>query len=105
LRLANQDNDTVDTGDGADIAVGGFGNDSISGGAGNDTIFGSEGDDTMAGGTGADRFSFLPGSRNDQINGFSGRAEGDRLDLQGQTFTTAPLPTATSCCCCRAAAR
>ena len=28
------------------------------------------------------------GSGNDQINGFSGSAEGDRLDLQGQTFTT-----------------
>ena len=42
----------------------------------------------MAGGAGADRYVFLVGSGNDQINGFSGSAEGDRLDLQGQTFTT-----------------
>ena len=41
----------------------------------------------MAGGGGADRYMFFAGSGNDQINGFSGGAESDRLDLQGQTFT------------------
>jgi serralysin len=41
----------------------------------------------MAGGTGADRYVFLTGSGNDQVNGFSGGAEGDRLDLQGQSYT------------------
>jgi hypothetical protein len=40
----------------------------------------------MTGGTGADRYVFLPGSGADQVNGF-GFAEGDRIDLQGQTFT------------------
>ena len=71
--LANQDNDTVDTGNGTDIIVGGFGDDSISAGAGNDTLFGSEGNDTLAGGTGADRYVFLPGSGNDLVDGFRGQ--------------------------------
>jgi hypothetical protein len=30
---------------------------------------------------------FATGSGADQVNGFSGGGEGDRLDLQGQTFT------------------
>ena len=74
--LANQDNDTVDVGDGADIIFGGFGDNSILTGSGNDTIWGNEGNDTIAGGAGADRYVFLVGSGNDQINGFSGGAEG-----------------------------
>ena len=41
----------------------------------------------MAGGNGADRYVFLSGSGNDQVGGFN-FADGDRLDLQGQTFTT-----------------
>ena len=47
-------------------------------------LIGSEGNDTLAGGTGADRYVFLPGSGNDLVNGFG---NGDRLDLQAQTFT------------------
>ena len=95
--LGNQDNDTIDAGGstnlvfgglGDDILITGAGNDLISGNEGNDTITGGGGNDTMAGGTGADRFVFLFGSGNDQVNGF-GFAEGDRLDLQGQTFTQA----------------
>jgi 2',3'-cyclic-nucleotide 2'-phosphodiesterase (5'-nucleotidase family) len=93
--LGNQDNDTIEAGDGADLIFGGFGNDtivaglgndSILGNEGNDTIAGQDGNDTMAGGTGADRFVFLFGPGSDQINGFC-FDEGDRLDLQAQTFT------------------
>ena len=39
----------------------------------------------MTGGTGADRYVFAAGSGFDQINGFT-VFEGDRIDLQGQTF-------------------
>ena len=58
----------------------------IFGGAGNDTLWGSEGNDSMSGGAGADRYMFAAGSGIDQLNGFS-FSEGDRLDLQGQTFS------------------
>ena len=84
--FGNEDNDTISGGDGANLIFGGFGDDIILAGSGNDTILGNEGNDTMAGGAGADRYVFLVGSGNDQINGFV-FGEGDRLDLQGQTFT------------------
>ncbi len=42
---------------------------------------------SMAGGAGADRYVFASGSGNDQVEGFA-FADGDRLDLSGQTFTT-----------------
>ena len=40
----------------------------------------------MTGGTGAARYVFAAASGSDQINSFS-FTDGDRLDLQGQTFT------------------
>ena len=86
--FGNEDSDTISGGDGANLIFGRFGDDSILTGSGNDTIWGNENNDTMAGGAGADRYVFLVGSGNDQINGFSGGAEVDRLDLSGQTFTT-----------------
>ena len=86
LIFGNQDNDTINGSEGANLIFGGFGDDSILTGSGNDTIWGNEGNDTMAAGTGGDRYVFLAGSGNDQINGFV-FGEGDRLDLQGQTFT------------------
>jgi Ca2+-binding RTX toxin-like protein len=79
--------DTIVAGDGANLIFAGFGNDTIFAGTGNDTIWGNEGNDTMAGGAGADRYSFATGSGSDQVNGFN-FAEGDRLAVQGQTFTT-----------------
>jgi Ca2+-binding RTX toxin-like protein len=85
--FGNEDNDTLDVGDGTNLVFGGLGNDSILAGTGNDTIWGNEGSDTMAGGAGADRYEFAAGSGGDQVNGFS-FADGDRLSLQGQTFTT-----------------
>jgi Ca2+-binding RTX toxin-like protein len=85
--FGNQGNDLINAGGGADLVFGGQGDDGIFGGAGNDTIWGNEGNDSMSGGDGADRYVFAAGSGADQINGFS-FSEGDRLSLQGQTFTT-----------------
>ena len=84
--FGNQGNDCIVAGDGADLVFGGQGDDAIGAGAGNDTVFGNEGNDTIAGGAGADRLVFATGAGADQVDGFS-FAEGDRLDLQGQTFT------------------
>ena len=84
---SNEDNDTVNAGDGDNEVHGGFGSNSVVTGAGNDTIWGNEDNDTLAGGAGADRYFFLAGSGSDRIDGFD-FDDGDRLDLQGQTFTT-----------------
>jgi Ca2+-binding RTX toxin-like protein len=86
ILFGNQGNDCIVAGDGADLVFGGQGDDAIVAGPGNDTVFGNEGNDTIAGGAGADRLVFATGSGADQVDGFS-FAEGDRLDLQGQTFT------------------
>jgi Ca2+-binding RTX toxin-like protein len=84
--FGNQDSDTILAGDGANLVFGGLGNDTVVTGSGTDTIWGNEGNDTLAGGNGADRYVFASASGSDQINGFA-VADGDRLDLQGQTFT------------------
>jgi Ca2+-binding RTX toxin-like protein len=84
--FGNQDNDTIDAGDGANLAFGGFGDDRVATGTGADTIWGNEGNDLLAGGAGADRYTFATGSGLDRINGFN-VGEGDRLDIQGQSFT------------------
>ena len=76
----------INAGDGADLVFGGLGDDGIVTGAGNDTLWGNEGNDSASGGAGADRYVFAAGSGNDLVNGFN-VAEGDRLDLQGQSFT------------------
>jgi Ca2+-binding RTX toxin-like protein len=81
----NQDNDIIQAGDGANLVLGGLGEDLVATGTGNDTMWGNEGNDTMIGGAGADRYVFATDSGADQVNGFS-FIEGDRLDLQGQTF-------------------
>jgi Ca2+-binding RTX toxin-like protein len=76
----------INAGDGANLVFGGLGDDGILTGTGNDTLWGNEGNDSMLGGAGADRYAFAAASGNDQVDGFS-FSEGDRLDLQGQTFT------------------
>jgi Ca2+-binding RTX toxin-like protein len=77
IAYGNQDNDSVDGGLGNDLIFGGRGDDTIAPGAGNDTIYGNEGADILV---------FLPGSGSDVIVGFS-TAEGDVIDLQGQSYT------------------
>jgi Ca2+-binding RTX toxin-like protein len=84
--LGNENNDTINAGSGANTVVGGLGNDCIATGDGNDFVIGSEGNDTLTGGAGADLYGFAVGSGTDQVNGFL-FGEGDRLSLQGQTFT------------------
>jgi Ca2+-binding RTX toxin-like protein len=79
-------NDLIDAGDGDDLVFGGQGDDGIFGGGGNDTIWGNEGSDSLLGGAGGDRYVFAAASGSDQVNGFL-FAEGNRLDLSGQTFT------------------
>ena len=85
--FGNEGKDTIDGNEGTDLILGGQDNDLILGGSGNDTIWGNEGNDTLAGGSGADRFVYLLLEGNDQINGFV-FGEGDRLDLEGQSYTT-----------------
>lgn len=55
-------------------------------GSGADTLYGNEGNDTLTGGEGADRYVFIAGDGADRVLGFSA-TDGDRLDLQGQTYT------------------
>jgi hypothetical protein len=62
------------------------GNDNVLGNEGNDLLTGSEGNDTLVGGSGGDLYIFFSGSGADQINGFV-FGEGDRITLQGQTYT------------------
>lgn len=90
-----QDADLVTGDEGDDFLYGNMGSDTILGGDGNDIIFGGQGDDlitggsgndTMSGNLGADRFIFGTGSGADIIVDFN-FAQGDRLDLQGQSYT------------------
>jgi Ca2+-binding RTX toxin-like protein len=72
---------------GGDFVFGGQGEDGLFGGQGNDTINGNLGNDTQFGNLGADRFIFGQGSGADVVMDFN-FAEGDRLDVQGQTHVT-----------------
>lgn len=87
--------DEISGGAGADILYGGNGNDALSGDGGNDwlyggvgadTLTGGRGDDHLAGGAGADTFVFAANEGDDMVTGFDA-SEGDRLDLDGQTYT------------------
>ncbi len=95
--VAGEGADTINAGDADDVAYGAEGNDLLFGGAGADTLFGGAGADTLWGGAGddhlwggqgADPYAFAAGSGHDVVHGFN-QAEGDRLDLQGQTFAQA----------------
>ncbi|KKN78160.1 hypothetical protein LCGC14_0352610 [marine sediment metagenome] len=83
-----QGNDLVFGGQGNDLVFGGQGDDQIFGDLGNDLLSGDFGNDTMTGGEGADTFLFRLGQGNDVVTDFD-FATGDRLDLQGQTYTSA----------------
>lgn len=86
--------DTVFSGDGKDTVWAGEGNDNVAGDNGDDQVFGEQGNDNIGGGDGNDMlygghgddlFGFVAGSGSDRIVGFNA-AEGDRLDLEGQTY-------------------
>ena len=83
----NFDNDIVYGNFGNDFVFGGQGADRLFGGQGNDTINGNLGNDTLFGNLGADRFVFGQGAGADVVMDFSA-AQGDRLDVQGQTHVT-----------------
>ncbi|GJE61182.1 calcium-binding protein [Methylobacterium trifolii] len=101
-----QDRDTVYGGQDDDVVLGNLGDDVVLGNLGNDTLFGGQGADTLYGGQGndvlsgdlgndvlsgdlgADRYVFGQNSGIDLVLGFS-QAQGDRLDLSGQTYTLA----------------
>ena len=86
LLLGNLGNDIIYGGQGRDTLYGGQGDDMLSGDVGDDVLFGDLGNDTLIGGAGADRYVFNTNSGADLIQGFN-VAEGDRLDLRGQTYT------------------
>ncbi|GJE59233.1 calcium-binding protein [Methylobacterium trifolii] len=84
--LGFKGNDLLLGGKGADTLYGGQGFDTLYGGQGDDVLFGDRGNDVLSGDLGADRYVFGPDSGRDFVLGFN-QAEGDRLDLQGQSYT------------------
>lgn len=78
-------NDTISGAGGDDTLQGGAGNDTVSGGDGNDVVMGGPGNDLLTGGAGADTFVFGAGEGVDVIGDFLA-AQGDRLDLAGQSY-------------------
>lgn len=78
--------DTLFGGAGADTLFGDKGKDELYGGAGQDRIIGGPGNDFLSGGADADTFVFAKGDGKDVIRDFDA-AEGDRIDLGGQTYT------------------
>ena len=84
--FGNIGDDVISGNLGADILFGGQGNDTLYGGQANDILSGDLGDDVLSGDLGADRYVFGQNSGNDIILGFS-QVEGDRIDLQGQSYT------------------
>ena len=81
----NLGSDLIYGNQGSDSLYGGQGDDRLFGGQGNDLLFGNLGNDTLSGNLGADRFVFGQNSGNDLVRDFV-QSDGDRLDLQGQTF-------------------
>ena len=77
--------DTLFGGQGADTLFGGQGDDVLFGDLGDDVLSGDLGNDVLRGGAGADRYVFNTNSGADVVLGFN-QAEGDRLDLRGQTY-------------------
>ena len=69
---AGSGDDTITTGEGADLIDGGDGNDTLNGGGGGDRIVGDRGNDTMNGGAGDDTLVWNNGDGNDVMNGDDG---------------------------------
>src|SRR5262249_38882863 len=75
LVFANEDNDTVVAGDGANTVFGGLGNDTILAGVNRDTLQGNEGNDTIQGGAAIDTNS--GGGGNDVLAYANAGEDGD----------------------------
>src|SRR3954447_15134635 len=69
---AGSGDDTITTGDGADVISGGDGNDTLNGAGGGDRIIGDRGNDTMNGGAGDDTTVWNNGDGSDVMNGDAG---------------------------------
>ncbi|MGU3537951.1 calcium-binding protein [Methylobacterium sp. A54F] len=85
LVLGNIGRDVLFGNDGNDLLFGGQGNDVLYGGQGDDILSGDLGDDVLSGDLGADRYVIGANAGYDLVLGFS-QAQGDRLDLQGQSY-------------------
>ncbi|MGU3537494.1 calcium-binding protein [Methylobacterium sp. A54F] len=99
--FGGQQDDLIFGNFGNDIVLGNIGTDSLFGGQGLDTLYGGQGDDflsgdlggdVLSGDLGADRYAFGLNSGPDLILGFS-QAGGDRLLLNGQTYTVGTTTT------------
>src|SRR3954470_14696192 len=89
---AGSGNDTIATGDGADLIQGGTGLDTLSGGAGADRIVGNQGNDTDNGGAGDDTLVWNNGDATDNLNGQDGldRIEANMSGASGDAMTLKP---------------
>jgi Ca2+-binding RTX toxin-like protein len=78
--------DVLYGGEGNDLLLGDGGDDALYGGNGHDRLNGGVGNDLLSGGAGADTFIFKNNEGDDVIRDFNA-AQGDRIDLGGQTYT------------------
>ena len=89
---AGPGNDTITTGDGADLVQGGTGADTLSSGAGADRIVGNQGNDTVNAGSGDDTLVWNNGDATDNLNGQDGldRVEANMSGASGDAMTLKP---------------
>lgn len=78
-------NDDIDGGDGNDTIIGGDGNDTIRGGAGTNILRGGDGDDIFIGGAGADAFS---GEQGFDIVSYEFSTSGVKVSMDGGVVHT-----------------
>jgi Ca2+-binding RTX toxin-like protein len=74
---AGSGDDTISTGEGADLIAAGDGNDTLNGNGGGDRLVGDRGNDTMNGGIGDDTLVWNNGDGSDVMNGDAGT---DRIE-------------------------
>src|SRR4051794_14091623 len=88
---AGPGDDTITTGDGADLIQGGTGADTLTSGAGADRIVGNQGNDTVNAGSGDDTLVWNNGDNTDDLNGQDGL---DRIETNmsglGDVMTLKP---------------
>lgn len=89
--FGNLGSDLIYGNQGNDSLFGGQDDDVLYGGQGNDVLSGNLGNDRLIGGAGADRFVFGRNEGTDTVLDFNS-SQGDRLDLQGQSYTIRDTP-------------
>ena len=78
--VANDLNNEIFGGKGADSILGGVGNDTINGNAGNDKLFGGDGNDEINGGAGNDVFIYESG--NDLITDYAAKQDKIKFNVE-----------------------